>query len=339
MNKIVFTALYTLALFYNAHGQQNFDIYQRIDALVDNQTLPKRLMETKTVVLVSVTPKSQNPTVRGDWKEMTKQAQPGFVKAGIDAVVYYYLDDIISGKESYEAFLDQFDERNLKNAIFLFRENGKYKIKVTDLQDRQYLLKMGQDAWVAEDTDLDRVLDLLYKATANSGMEWKNRLVLEVPEFGKMIKIIDGRRGEFYDLNFSSEKLAIPTFADTAEIRRVMASYPYKYDIVDPSLTEREIRKKGYQYILYYVNASGIAVKEILEYNTTDTETDYITEVIEGGNAQVKSLNIQSPVFKFYVKHIYSSNIFLGKRWDADSTWQLALENYIANLKNELVRN
>lgn len=339
MKKTAFTSLLVLILISNTKGQHSFDIYQRIASLKSANTFPKGLMETKTVVFVSVPPKSENPTVRGDWKEMTEKTQRGFAKAGIDAVVYYYLDDIISGKESYEAFLDQFDERDLKNAVFLFREKGKYKIMITDLQDRQYLLKMDQDAWIIEDSDLDKALDLLYKATANSGLIWKNLLVLEVPEFGSMIKIIDGRRGEFYDLNFSSEKLAVPIFADTAEITRVMENYPYQYQIVDPSLTEQEIRKKGFQYILYFVHAGGKSAKEILEYNITESETDYITEVIRDGKAEVKSLSVQAPIYKFYVKHIYSSNIFLGKRWDADTTWQAALNNYIDNLKNELIRN
>lgn len=326
-------------LIHQIQGQSNFDIYDRVASLNANNTFPKRIMETKTVVLVSVPPKSKNPTIRGDWKEIAEKTQPGFARAGIDAVVYYYLDDIISGKESYESFLDEFDDRDLKNAIFLFQENGKYKITVTDLQDRQYLLKMGQDAWAIEDSDLDRALDVLYKATANSGLTQKNLLMLEVPEFGNMTKIINGRRGEFYDLNFSSEKLAIPVFADTAEIRKVMENYPYKYDLVDPSLTEKEIRKKGFQYILYFTNTTGKSVKEILEYDITDTETDYVSEIIKNGKAEVVSLNVNTPVYKFYVKHIYSSNVFLGKRWDAATTWQNALENYIFNLRNELVRN
>lgn len=320
-------------------GQTSFDIYERISALKPSTTFPKAIMRTKSVVLVSVPAKSTNPTVRGDWEELAEKAQAGFAKAGLDAVVYYYLDDIISGKESYEAFLDEFDERDLKNAIFLFQENSKYKITITDLKDRQYLLKMGQEAWMVEDADLDNALDIVYKATANSGLTRENLLILDVPEFGRMIKIISGRRGEFYDLNFSSEKLAIPIFADTAEINDIMKIYPYEYDFVDPSLTEKEVRKKGFQYILYFTHAGAKAVKEILEYETTNTETDYVSEVIRDGKAEANSLSINTPVYKFYVKHIYSSNVFLGKRWDAGTTWRNALENYIYNLRNELVRN
>lgn len=338
MRKTVFTAFLTLAFLSQVSGQFNYDIYERIDALHASNTFPKRILETKTVVLVSVPPKSTNPLVRGDWNEMAERAQPGFVKAGIDAVVYYYLDDIISGKESYEALLDNFDDRDLKNAIFLFRENGRYKIIVTDLQDRQYLLKKGQDAWIIEDTDLDNALDVLYKATANSGLVRKNLLIIDVPEYGRMAKVIDGRRGEFYDLNLSSEKLAIPVFADTAEIRRVMANYPYKYDFVDPTLSEKEVRKKGFQYILYFTHASAKSVKQILEYETSESETDYVSEVMKDGKMEVASFNVNSPVFKFYVKHIYSTNVFLGKRWDASDSWQISLQNYVYNLRNELVR-
>ena len=98
-------------------------------------------------------------------------------------------------------------------------------------------------------------------------------------------------------------------------------------------------RKQGYQYILYYVNAAAKSVKEILEYEISDSETDYVSEVIRDGKAEVQSLSVNAPVYKFYIKHIYSSNVFLGKRWDAASDWQMALDNYIYNLRNELVRN
>src|SRR5690606_27162636 len=146
-------------------------------------------------------------------------------------------------------------------------------------------------------------------------------LILEVPEFGTMANVIKGRRGEYYDVNFSSHTLAVPAFADSAELNPILAGYPYKYGLTPPGLEDQEIKSKGFQYALYYVHSTGKAVKEMLGYPTTDTETAYISEVVSDGKAQLKSYSINTPVYKFYIKHINSGNVFLGKSWDAAPTW------------------
>lgn len=318
-------------------GQQT-DIHERLKSLNIQSTFPENLLKTRSIVFYQVTPKRIKPLVRGNWRSLAEEIQPGLKRAGIDGVLHYYLNDIYSGQESYNSFLDYFDERDVKNAVFVFEEGGSYTITVTDLQDRQHLLKMGQSAWQIRGEDLGAMLSNLYKACANSGLERRNWLILEVPEFGKMINPIKAKRNEFYDLNFSSEKLAVPTVMDTSELRRVLADYPYKWGFVDPTTPEKELRTDGYQYILYSTHSTGEAVKKILDYKTTDVETSYISEVKVDGNSEVQSYSIHTPVYKYYIKHIYSGNVFLGKRWDTAPDWQQALGNYIQNLRNELVK-
>ena len=118
-----------------------------------------------------------------------------------------------------------------------------------------------------------------------------------------------------------------------------MKNYPYKWGFVDPDFDEKELRTKGYQYILYYVHSSGKSVKQILGYEGNNNESAYVSEVIKDGASEIYSYNINAQVYKFYIKHIYSENDFVGKRWDAAPSWQKALANYISNLRNELVRN
>ncbi len=318
---------------------QNTDIHARLQSLNIQTTFPENLLKTRTIAFYVVTPKQTRPYIRGDWKSLAKKVQPGFKRAGLDAVLHYYLEDIFSGKESYNTFLDYFDDRDVKNAAFIFEENGYYTITITGLQDRQHLIKKGQTAWQIKGKDLNAMLNDLYRACANSGLERENWLILEVPEYGEMINPIKAKRNEFYDLNFSSEKLAVPMNLDTAQLSKVLTTYPYKWGFVDPDIPEKELRSQGYQYILYAVNSTGKAVKEMLDYQTTDAETDYISEVMVDRKLGVHSYNIHTPVYKYYIKHIYSGNVFLGKRWDAAPNWQQALKNYINNLRNELVKN
>lgn len=324
---------------YQSGQAQRQEVISRLQALNVNSEFPKNLLKTRTVVLYQATPKNQNPVIRGDWKKLAVKIQPTFKKSGIDAVMHYHLDDILSGKEVYNVLLDYLDDRDIKNAVFVHEQKGEFKITITDLQDRQFLLKQGQPAWQIVGTDLNNMLNNIYRATANAGLEKENRLILETPEFGSMVSPIKAKRNEFYDLNFSSEKLAVPTLEDTAKISAVMSDYPYRWGFVDPSTPEKELRTQGYQYILYYVNTIGKSAKEMLEYKATDKETNYISEMIIDGKLAVESYDVNTPIYKYYIKHIYSGNIFLGKRWDAAPQRFHALENYIDNLRNELVKN
>ena len=321
-----------------AHSQ-GVNIYERLESLTEGNTFPEALLKTKTAVLYKVSPKPTGAAIRGDWQSVAEVVQPYLQKTGIDGIVHYYMEDIFSGPETYDSFLDHFDERDIKNALFVLEEKGTYELILTNLTDRQNLIKMDQPAWKRKGTDLPAMLNELYRAASNAGLVRENRLVLGVPEYGGMISPIKARRNEFYDLNFSSETLAVPMFADTSQINAIMASYPYKYDFIAVDAPEKELRSKGFQYILYYVESTGRSVKEMLGYKTTESETDYISEVVRDGQLQVHSNNVHTPVYKFYIKHIYSGNVFLGKKWDSSPQWQNALDFYIANLRNELVKN
>ena len=118
-----------------------------------------------------------------------------------------------------------------------------------------------------------------------------------------------------------------------------MENYPYKWEIVPIGSDETELKDQGFQYVLYYAHSTAKSVKKILEYPTSSSETAYVSEVIINKQSVITSYDINSSVYKFYIKHIRSKNTFIGKRWDAALTWQKALDNYIQNLRNELVRN
>ncbi len=334
-----FLIVVILCSFYSSIAQRGINILTTVDSLNFTDELPKELLSTKSLVLVKVPPKSTNPHVRGEWQIPGEALQAGFKKGGIDAVSYYYIDDVFSGPEVVSAFADKFADRQLQNVIFILQESNKYTVVITEITDKDNLIKPGQDAWKIEGNDLKTMANTIYLKAANSSQDRNNLLIIDVPIYGEMAHAINARRGEYFDVNFSSETLAIPAFADTSQINKIMAKYPYKYEIVDPTKSEKELRSDGYQYILYYVHTIGKNVKEILEYPTTQTETAYISEVTAGDNAKAKviSINVNTPVYKFYIKHIYSENVFLGTKWDAAPTWWDALDNYVTNLKNQLV--
>jgi hypothetical protein len=203
--------------------------------------------------------------------------------------------------------------------------------------DQNTLIARDKPIWSTSAPDLSTALNSLYRQCSNSGQELKNRLILENAIPGVLVSPIFGRRSEFYDLNLQGDKLAVLPFADTAKISQVMKFYPYKYDFVNPEESEREIRSDGFQFILHYVHTTGASVREILGYETEGES--YTSTSIKNGDPYEVSYDRDLPVYKFYIKHIYSGNVFLGRAYDAAPTWEEALRLYIANLREELMRN
>ena len=307
-----------------------------LDSIAHVEVLPEDLLSGKSLLIFKTLPNPKNPDLRIKWLPLADEIQPYLQRSGIDAVAAYHIGDIFSGKETTEAFLFQFSERAITHIVIVEQEPNGYRINI-GLFDEETLIDPDTPIWSTFASELYQAGNNLYLSASKSGQKLTNRLILAVPEIGNLVSPIQGRRSEFYDLNLESDKLAIVPFADTAAINRVMESYPYKYDFVDPSIPERNLRSDGYQFILYYVHSTGEAVREMLEYPIDESEGAYVSESFQGDKPIAQNFDKNRPVYKFYVKHIYSGNIFLGKKYDAAPTWEEALSYYIANLREELL--
>jgi hypothetical protein len=87
------------------------------------------------------------------------------------------------------------------------------------------------------------------------------------------------------------------------------------------------------------VHTRGSVAREILGYDTSKPESAYVSITYPDGTAQMKNISADTPIYKFYFKHIDSGNVFLGTKWDADVTWQQALKNHLVAFKTELKVN
>jgi len=309
---------------------------QSADSVQQTQQLPEDLRSGKSLMLIDPLPDPKDNRLRGEWMPIADEAQPFMKLAGIDVVAAYHKEDILSGTETEAAFLRSFDERNITHLVMIEQRTNGYSVTVAPF-DKTTLVARDKPVWNASAPDLATVLNRLYQACANSGQELKNLLILNNALPGVLISPINGRRSEFYDLNLQGDKLAVLPFADTAEIREIMKFYPYKYDFVNPEESEREIRSEGFQFILHYVNSTGESVRKLLDYEADSSA--YVSKSVKNGAPYQVTYDKDLPVYKFYIKHIYSGNVFLGRSYDAAPTWQEALELYIANLRKELLEN
>jgi len=326
-----------------------------------SNAIPKDLQLSKTIVIISMDDGNNN--VRGDWKELAREAHFYINKLSIDAVLYFYVDDLIAGYDVKRSITEQIKKRDIKNILLLSKDkiNGRdqYIGVVTPYNQKSTFISNNQPAWKSQTSDIEILFRNLARAIDLSNITLENLLIIDTPEFYKGVDIIRGRRSETFNTDLRIDKIAIPLFdklpspentsaQSTAEmaamiqkeneknlsrnsnLEQIMANYPYKFEIVPYEYDEKKLLKKGFQFVLMRINSSGKNVKKLLGYDMGDDIKELITVTKDdSGVMSVKSIPIDGMVYKYYVKHINSGDIYLGEQWDGDDNWQDALNNHI----------
>jgi hypothetical protein len=170
-------------------------------------------------------------------------------------------------------------------------------------------------------------------------MKKTNMLVIDLPERDVTINPIVGRRSEFFAIDLKVDPIAIPKSGDETHdkmLEEIFTSYPYKYKLTEPGLTEKELRKQGYYYVLSMIQGRAKIIKKLMGYDISKAETGIVSVTYPDGQAVLKNYGADEMEYKFYIKHIDSQNTFLGTKWDADVTIQQALLNHMKAFKAEL---
>jgi len=294
--------------------------------------LPEHLLSTRSVVFYSF----------GLTIEELEAIQISFQRTGIDAVSYFELDKLTAGKDIIRAFGFFLQKREIANLIFIEREESDFRISITAFNGNDNLIDKGQAAWSYSNRLLAEALKELYR-TSSSEQKKLNLLINDVPELDMPIDPILGKRNEFYALDLKVDPLSVPLTGDDAVDKRIKeifeTYYPLKYKFIEPGLSERDMRKQGLPYVLCFVHTRDVAAKELLGFDMSKSESALVSVTYPGDQQQLKNIASNTPVYKFYFKHIDSGNVFFGTRWDADLTWDQALLNQIKGMKAELRLN
>jgi hypothetical protein len=194
----------------------------------------------------------------------------------------------------------------------------------------------------------------------------ENLLILDTPEYLREPDIIRGRRHERINTDLRIDRLAVPRFPmassgngedtevteDTsadldqhnlglnADLEAIFSTYPYEYKMVDYDFEEENLRKKGFQFILMRLYTTSDMILKLLEYKddgTSDTQASSSSSPDE--TTSKKSIPSNQPVYKYYIKHIHTGDVYLGETWDAAPTWQKALSNHLNYILNRLEEN
>lgn len=316
--------------FFSAKAQIPVGEPELLSRLKAGSNLPEKLLSTRSVVFYPY---------RMTLKEL-EMVQDYFERTGIDAVVYLETDLLAAGRDPSVALAEYLNAREIKHIVILDKQDG-YGIYIAEYNNLATLFEEGQSAWHKKQRALDVLLQDLFR-TANTSLTRENMLINEFPELSMPLNLFKGRRSDFFAIDLKVDPLAIPKFGNEAmdrELEEIMKSYPYKYKLTEPGLSEAQIRKDGSYYVLRFVYARDRAAQNLLGYDGTRSQSAIVSVTYPEDKPQLKNIPANTMVYKFYFKHIDSGNIFLGTKWDADLTWQQALINQIRAFKAELKVN
>jgi hypothetical protein len=300
-----------------------------IEQLNLQNVLPEKLLSTRSAGFYHYTLTT---------KEL-EEVQLAFQRTGIDAIIHFEMDKLFASKEVTKAFGDYLLKREITNLVFIEKNDQGYRITIAPFSGKENVIEPKQAAWSVTNRLLTEALRTLYTTAANQQKK-QNLLINDAPETDAKIESILGKRNEFFATDLKVDPLAIPKTGDEAidkELEEIFKNnYPLKFKMTEPGTPEKELRRQGQLYVMGFIHARGSVAKELLGYDMTKSESALLSVTYPDDQQQLKNIPSNTPVFKFYFKHIDSGNVFLGTKWDADVTWQHALLNYIRGMKAEL---
>lgn len=296
-------------------------------ARLKNGALPEAVMSKRSVVLYSTNITS---------KEITT-IHENLIRTGIDAVAYFETEKVLSGGDAEKAYSKYFTKREIACLIFIQKKSTGFSCSITSYNNTVAFVDKNQAVWSKETTTLNGLMNEVYR-TALSEYKKQNLLINDIAETDLPVKIIEGNRNELFPYDLKVDNLAVPTFNDSAatkELESVLKTYPLRFQLTDNTISDRDLRNKGFLYVLCVAHGRSAIAKEVLEYAVNRSETAFVSVTYPETQMQLKTIPADVPVYKFYVRHIDSGNVFLGNKWDADVSWQQALQNFIKGLKQE----
>ena len=296
-----------------------------------NGTLPQSLLNSRSVVLVKAPEKAPNAK-KEPWKAVAEKVHSHLKAAGIDAVAYYDWRNVNAGPDATTAFAEAFRQRAIDNLIVVESKEGKYTLTISAI-GKEGLISKGGAAWQQSGSEFGPMINSLQNAAGQADLKAGNYLIIDTPEYFYTTDININKRYFSYALDLKLDKLAVPAYdifvengnsEDLPRLNSVMGNYPYQWGVTKPGIDEKDLRlKEGYQYVLLYLHTSAANIRKFLNY---------------GSNEEIPlelqaNLDDDRSVYKFYIRHIYTGDVYAGTHWDAAETWEEALKNHLDYLR------
>jgi len=296
-----------------------------------SSSIPEEVMSKRSVVLHTGT---VSP------KEITT-IHEGLIRAGIDAVAYFETERVLAGGDAEKAYNKYLTKREVSCVVFVQKKATGFSCYITLYNGKPNFVNDGQAAWNTSASTLSQLMTEIYRG-ALSRYQKKNLLINEVAETELPVRVLEGTRNETYAYDLKIDNLAVPKFTDsvaTKELTEIFKTYPLRYQLTENTVPDKDLRNKGFLYVLCVVHGRSGVAKELLGYTVNQSESAFVSVTIPGTEMQLKNIPAETEVYKFYVRHIDSGNVYLSTKWDADTSWQQALNNFIKGMRAEMKLN
>jgi hypothetical protein len=273
---------------------------------------PEKLLNGRTVLIYT----------SGITEKDLLQTQTQFAQTGIDAVLTMPIQRVLGGHDVLTTTIALFNKREIKVLAFVQKYLGTYTVTLASYSGNAKLI-YPSTIWQLSGPSLYEIL-LQVNREALNAFKKQNLLISDSPELANENSIITGSRVEAFTADLRVDRMAVRLSGRKEEdnlLTEICRNYPFKIEFVGDSITDEQLRQKGFWYTLNAVTGDENLVRIILGYPQTETKT---------ANANTSTL------YKFYAKKLESEIFYLGRSWDADPYWPKALENFINNVRKEL---
>src|SRR5690606_17585223 len=231
------------------------------------------------------------------------------------------------------------------------------------LSENDLFFEAGQPAFQIQHNNLRTLLQQFIRVVSGSGLDRSNFLILEHPEFFYETQMFAKGRFEKFNPDLKLDKLAVPLFeerlppqnvppgmsreevnqrvagenqqiaAANNRLEQILNAYPFEYESVAYKEGAAAWKKTGNHFILLNIHGKASTVRDFLGYETVGDQPTFTSTRLVEGEAVTQEIDKDKEVYKYYIQHINSGEIYLGTHWDVATTWEQALENFIYNLR------
>ena len=329
-------------LSFTSHSQHLPTPSRLLDEVVPINRLPEGLLKDRSVLVLSAQPDARGMLDPARTHAWAQALQPMFAEQGVDVVACFQKLVLLAGREPWAAFEELWANRGLRYLIWVQEHaNGAFTVSVSELPEAPPLLASPMQAYQLSASSLESLITDFRREIIRADLGRENFMVLEHPEFFSDVPMITKSRYESFPMDLRLDKIAIrwPEGVDE-NLKQALGMhldsiYPYQFDFVDINQTDRQIQNDGFQYVLDWVYAPGLSLRQVFNYEINEGENTYITFMTIGPNQKdIKSIAIYVPVYKFYMRHLITGDIYLGTEWDADTEWTEALKHFCFSFRN-----
>ena len=296
------------------------------------------------------------------WKATARLIHANFKQMGIEAMLYLNYKEVHGGQDVMRKTLNLMDKRQIKWVIFIEQKTAKRTLTIAKFS-KDHLVEVASKAWqVTGTTAIETLLQLAVKMRTMD-LSYSNYLIPELPEYLFKWSLFKGTQYPSYPSQVKKAPLAISLFSqinmdgltlnseqmeslkaynqqverNNEKMKALFQDYPYKVVFMEDQ-TDEQFFEKRYQFVLRYAYHQGDRLRELLGYRSEPTAINYVSTVASQEHQAVKEIPKETYVFKFYIQQTISGDIYVGSAYDADHTWEEALNNFKTGMMKQFAK-